>query len=40
VGSNVSGGVAAGCGHWIPEEKPEWVAARMVEFYLGVANRS
>lgn len=30
---DVRGGIAAGCGHWIPEEKPEWVVARLLEFF-------
>lgn len=33
VACNVSGGIAEGCGHWIPEEKPEWVAACLLEFF-------
>ena len=33
VGSDVSGGVADGCGHWIAEERPEWVAERFLEFF-------
>ena len=33
VGSDVSGGVADGCGHWIAEERPQWVAERFLEFF-------
>lgn len=33
---NVSGGVAENCGHWIPEERPEFVAAQVLRhFNLG-----
>ena len=35
VASNVSGGVAEGCGHWIPEEKPNWTAAEILRFFAG-----
>ena len=33
VASNVSGGVAENCGHWIPEERPEWVAQEILRFF-------
>jgi pimeloyl-ACP methyl ester carboxylesterase len=33
VASDVRGGVAEGCGHWIPEERPEWVVERLLEFF-------
>ena len=38
VGSDVSGGVADGCGHWIAEERPEWVAERFLEFFARARN--
>lgn len=38
VANNVCGGVAEGCGHWIPEEKPDWVVARLLEFFLPLAK--
>lgn len=37
VGSQVSGGIAEGCGHWIPEEKPDWASERMIEFFNAVS---
>ena len=37
VGSDVRGGVAEGCGHWIAEENPQWVVERLLEFYADVA---
>jgi len=36
VASDVRGGVAEGCGHWIPEERPAWVAERLLEFFSEV----
>ena len=33
VAANVRGGVAEGCGHWIPEERPAWVVERLMEFF-------
>jgi len=33
VASDVRGGIAEGCGHWIPEERPEWVVAQLLEFF-------
>jgi pimeloyl-ACP methyl ester carboxylesterase len=33
VASDVRGGIAEGCGHWIPEERPEWVVERLLEFF-------
>lgn len=30
VASRVTGGVAEGCGHWIPEERPDFVAAEVI----------
>ena len=33
VGTQVEGGAAAGAGHWIPEELPDWSAARMLELF-------
>jgi pimeloyl-ACP methyl ester carboxylesterase len=32
VAANVRGGVVEGCGHWIPEEKPEWVVQQLLDF--------
>lgn len=32
VAENVSGGIAEGCGHWIPEERPEWALAEVLRF--------
>lgn len=36
--SDVRGGVAEGCGHWIPEEKPDWVVERLQEFFLSMGK--
>lgn len=33
VAENVEGGVLDDCGHWIPEEKPEWVAETLLNFF-------
>lgn len=33
IASDVRGGVVEGCGHWIPEERPEWVVAQLLEFF-------
>lgn len=39
VAENVTGGVAEGCGHWIPEERPAWVVERLLEFIGGVERQ-
>ena len=39
VASDVRGGVAEGCGHWIPEERPGWVVERLLEFFAEVHER-
>ncbi|MEY3887060.1 MAG: hypothetical protein RL650_1152 [Pseudomonadota bacterium] len=36
VASNVRGGIAEGCGHWIPEERPAWVVERLMAFFTDV----
>ncbi len=33
VATDVRGGVIEGCGHWIPEERPEWVVKQLLEFF-------
>lgn len=33
VAENVRGGIAEGCGHWIPEERPDWVIAELLAFF-------
>lgn len=33
VATDVRGGVAENCGHWIPEERPEWVVERLLAFF-------
>lgn len=33
VGTDVSGGVIEDCGHWIPEEQPDRIAAEMLRFF-------
>jgi pimeloyl-ACP methyl ester carboxylesterase len=32
VATNVTGGVVDGCGHWIPEERPEWALEQVLGF--------
>jgi len=39
VASDVRGGVAEGCGHWIPEERPAWVIERLLEFFGDVERK-
>ncbi|SEB19205.1 alpha/beta fold hydrolase [Variovorax sp. YR216] len=39
VARDVRGGVAEGCGHWIPEERPAWVVERLLEFFTDVDRR-
>jgi pimeloyl-ACP methyl ester carboxylesterase len=38
--SDVRGGVAEGCGHWIPEERPDWVVARLLEFFSHLCEKT
>ena len=33
VADDVRGGVADNCGHWIPEERPEWVVEQLLSFF-------
>jgi len=33
VALDVRGGIVEGCGHWIPEERPEWVVQQLVAFF-------
>lgn len=33
VALDVRGGVAEGCGHWIPEERPKWVVEELLKFF-------
>jgi pimeloyl-ACP methyl ester carboxylesterase len=33
VAEDVRGGIAEGCGHWIPEERPDWVTAQLLAFF-------
>ena len=33
VALDVRGGVVEGCGHWIPEERPEWVVQQLLTFF-------
>jgi pimeloyl-ACP methyl ester carboxylesterase len=30
---DVRGGVAEGCGHWIPEERPDWTRQQLLAFF-------
>lgn len=36
VASNVSGGVAENCGHWIPEERPDFVADVVLQHFASI----
>lgn len=38
MASNVSGGVAENCGHWIPEERPDFVAAEVLRHFKAAAS--
>lgn len=33
VANDVRGGVAEGCGHWIPEERPDWTLEQLLSFF-------
>ncbi len=33
VAEDVRGGIAEGCGHWIPEERPQWVIEQLLAFF-------
>jgi len=33
VAADVRGGIAQGCGHWVPEERPAWVVERLLAFF-------
>jgi pimeloyl-ACP methyl ester carboxylesterase len=33
VASDVRGGVAENCGHWIPEKRPDWVVEQLLAFF-------
>lgn len=33
VAANVQGGIAEGCGHWIPEERPDWTLQQLLAFF-------
>ncbi|MDE2005730.1 MAG: alpha/beta hydrolase [Rhodospirillales bacterium] len=33
VAQDVRGGIAEGCGHWIPEERPDWVVTQLLDFF-------
>lgn len=37
VATNVRGGIAENCGHWIPEERPEWAAEQVIAFMKAVS---
>jgi pimeloyl-ACP methyl ester carboxylesterase len=40
VAVDVRGGIAEGCGHWIAEERPDWVVERLREFFGELSGRS
>jgi len=33
IAEDVRGGLAEGCGHWIPEERPEWALEQLLAFF-------
>lgn len=33
IAEDVRGGVVEDCGHWIPEERPEWVVEQLLAFF-------
>jgi pimeloyl-ACP methyl ester carboxylesterase len=33
VAEDVRGGIAEGCGHWIPEERPQRVIEQLLAFF-------
>ena len=33
VAEDVRGGIAEACGHWIPEERPDWVIQQLLTFF-------
>ena len=33
IAEDVRGGVLADCGHWIPEERPQWVVEQLLAFF-------
>ena|SRR5690349_9779327 len=33
VATDVRGGIVEGCGHWIPEERPDWVVSQLLAFF-------
>jgi len=35
VAENVQGGIIPQCGHWIPDERPEWIAREISRFHHG-----
>jgi pimeloyl-ACP methyl ester carboxylesterase len=40
VAVDVTGGVVAACGHWMPEEQPEELARRLREFFRWTSTQS
>ena len=36
MATNVDGGVAEGCGHWIAEERPDWTAEQFIGFFSSI----
>jgi pimeloyl-ACP methyl ester carboxylesterase len=37
--ADVRGGIAEGCGHWIPEERPQWVIEQLLAFFGAETER-
>jgi pimeloyl-ACP methyl ester carboxylesterase len=33
VATDVRGGIAEDCGHWVPEERPQWVVEQLLAFF-------
>jgi pimeloyl-ACP methyl ester carboxylesterase len=39
VADNVRGGAIPFCGHWIPDERPEWLTVELRAFFAGASGR-
>lgn len=38
MATNVDGGIAEGCGHWIAEERPEWTGTQFCDFFFAQSS--
>ena len=39
LGTDVSGGAIERCGHWVPEERPDWLIGHLPEFFEDAARK-